>query len=259
MLSKLRLIAIAAASVVALVACGKKEPPAAAHPHLHPHRCLLLLLLPPAPAGVAVSSVIARQGRRCGQEGHGGNRHLREGRHDLRVGRYDRIRFCHSGGQVDPTQRTARPCRSRKTPQRSARPVRRPVSSTSASRTGGRWAPIRWTSRWTASQRAPSRSRSNRRRRGRGTGRAFRPTPSEPSSMFFSGHRVRRRVLGIARPRLVVGRAQGARESHEATGRELEGRGERQRTVGPIQAIANVPHFAASITVPFGLNDTRRP
>ena len=39
----------------------------------------------------------------------------------------------------------------------------------------------------------------------------------------------------------------------------MEGRGERQRTMGTIQAFANVPHFTASITVPFGLNDTRRP
>ncbi len=55
MLSKLRLIAIAAASVVALVACGKKEPPA---PPPAPAPAPMPAPAPaPVPAGVTVSSV----------------------------------------------------------------------------------------------------------------------------------------------------------------------------------------------------------
>jgi hypothetical protein len=57
MLSKLRLVAIAAASVVALVACGKKEPPA---PPPAPAPAPMPAPAPapvPAPAGVAVASV----------------------------------------------------------------------------------------------------------------------------------------------------------------------------------------------------------
>jgi hypothetical protein len=57
MLSKLRLIAIAAASIVALVACGKKEPPAPA-PAPAPAPMPMPAPAPaPAPAGVTVSSV----------------------------------------------------------------------------------------------------------------------------------------------------------------------------------------------------------
>ena len=57
MLPKLRLIAIAAASVVALVACGKKEPPA---PPPAPAPAPMPAPTPapaPVPAGVTVSSV----------------------------------------------------------------------------------------------------------------------------------------------------------------------------------------------------------
>jgi hypothetical protein len=58
MLPKLRLVAIAAASVIALVACGKKEPPAPPPPPPAPAPAPLPAPAPaPAPAGVTVSSV----------------------------------------------------------------------------------------------------------------------------------------------------------------------------------------------------------
>ena len=56
MLPKLRLIAISAASVIALVACGKKEPPAPP-PAPAPAPMPAAPAPAPAPAGVAVSSV----------------------------------------------------------------------------------------------------------------------------------------------------------------------------------------------------------
>ena len=56
MLSKLRNIAIAAASVVALVACGKKEPPAPPPPPPAPAPAPMPPP-PPAPVGVTLSSV----------------------------------------------------------------------------------------------------------------------------------------------------------------------------------------------------------
>ena len=55
MLSKLRNIAIAAASVVALVACGKKEPPAPPPPPAPAPAPMPAP--PPAPVGVTLSSV----------------------------------------------------------------------------------------------------------------------------------------------------------------------------------------------------------
>ena len=55
MLSKLRNIAIAAASVVALVACGKKEPPAPPPPPVPAPAPMPPP--PPAPVGVTLSSV----------------------------------------------------------------------------------------------------------------------------------------------------------------------------------------------------------
>ena len=55
MLSKLRLIAVAAASVLALVACGKKEPAPAPAPA--PAPTPVAPAPAPAPAGVTVSSV----------------------------------------------------------------------------------------------------------------------------------------------------------------------------------------------------------
>jgi hypothetical protein len=55
LLSKLRLVAVAAASVLALVACGKKEPAPAPAPA--PTPVAPAPAPAPAPAGVAVSSV----------------------------------------------------------------------------------------------------------------------------------------------------------------------------------------------------------
>ena len=60
MLSKIRHVAIAAASVVALVACGKKEPPAPPPPATAPAPAPAPTPAPapaPAPVGVTVSSV----------------------------------------------------------------------------------------------------------------------------------------------------------------------------------------------------------
>jgi hypothetical protein len=61
MLSKLRLIAISAASVVALVACGKKEPPAP-QPAPAPAPMPAAPAPAPVPAGVTVSSVSLGKG-----------------------------------------------------------------------------------------------------------------------------------------------------------------------------------------------------
>ena len=57
MLSKLRLIAVAAASVLALVACGKKEPAPAPAPTPAPTPVAPAPAPAPVPAGVTVSSV----------------------------------------------------------------------------------------------------------------------------------------------------------------------------------------------------------
>jgi len=56
--SKLRLLAITAASVVALAACGKKEPPPAPAPAPAPPAAVVPAPVPaPAPAGVTLSAV----------------------------------------------------------------------------------------------------------------------------------------------------------------------------------------------------------
>ena len=57
MLSKLRLIAVAAASVLALVACGKKDPAPAPAPTPAPMPVAPAPAPAPVPAGVTVSSV----------------------------------------------------------------------------------------------------------------------------------------------------------------------------------------------------------
>jgi len=57
MLSKLRLIAVAAASVLALVACGKKEPAPAPAPTPAPTPVAPAPAPAPVPVGVTVSSV----------------------------------------------------------------------------------------------------------------------------------------------------------------------------------------------------------
>ena len=57
MLSKLRLIAVGAASVVVLVACGKKEPAPAPAPTPAPMPAAPAPAPAPVPAGVTVSSV----------------------------------------------------------------------------------------------------------------------------------------------------------------------------------------------------------